>query len=310
MLSIILHVTFRWIPRQNELQHCTCLNVMMSIHVMMHERNNYFYFVIHQNYAWHIHAIFFAKPIVQLGCIHIILYIFDRVFSYDIVYAFDMYSFLMQNFPPTLVCSVDSWHINKGKILSGIKTNIHFWHVWNAMSISHTPTSVCSIEGWHIKQGKILVGIKTSTYFWHVRNAMSISHTVGDYGDVYSFHLHLNPFSYLLYPQQPPPWIWPSNGQILRGPFLNFWIQLVVEVFGMYIWLLATTLKFCFDVWDPKVKWSLTDALSKMVDDWTFLSFTWSYKSIGGCILLLVMLLDGMFTIQAIWFDICPSKAF
>ena len=46
----------------------------------------------------------------------------------------------------------------------------------------------------------------------------------------------------VLYPKQPPPWIWPSNGKILRDPLLNFWILLLMDVFGMYIWLLAPTL--------------------------------------------------------------------
>ena len=51
----------------------------------------------------------------------------------------------------------------------------------------------------------------------------------------------------MLYPQQPPPWIWPFNGKILRGPLLYFWILLLMEVFSMYIWLLAPTF-LTFDV--------------------------------------------------------------
>ena len=81
----------------------------------------------------------------------------------------------------------------------------------------------------------------------------------------------------------------------------------------MFIWLISPNFPlvcFTFDAWEPKVMWSLIDALSKMVDDLTFLSFTWSYKSIGGCILILGMLLDGMLTVKAIWFVIFPSEAF
>ena len=32
-------------------------------------------------------------------------------------------------------------------------------------------------------------------------------------------------------PKTTSPWIWPSNGQILRGTFQNFWIPILLEVF-------------------------------------------------------------------------------
>ena len=43
-------------------------------------------------------------------------------------------------------------------------------------------------------------------------------------------------------PTTTSPLILPSYGKILTGPFLNFWILLLMEVFSMYIWLLAPTL--------------------------------------------------------------------
>ena len=54
-------------------------------------------------------------------------------------------------------------------------------------------------------------------------------------------------FETLLYPEQPPSLIWQSNGLILRVHLINLWILLLMEVLGMYIWLLAPTLH-TFDV--------------------------------------------------------------
>ena len=48
------------------------------------------------------------------------------------------------------------------------------------------------------------------------------------------FWLHL---SYLIVvPTTTPAWIWPSNGKILRGPYQNFWILILMEVFG-YVYM-------------------------------------------------------------------------
>ena len=76
----------------------------------------------------------------------------------------------------------------------------------------------------------------------------------------------LSPF---VVPITTSPWIWPSNGKIIRGPLLNFWILLLMEVLGMYILLIAPNFPlvcFSFVVWEPEVMWSLTIALSNMVD--------------------------------------------
>jgi hypothetical protein len=54
-------------------------------------------------------------------------------------------------------------------------------------------------------------------------------------------------FTRVLYPQQPPPRIWPSNGKNIGQGLIIFWFLLLMEVFGMYIWLLAPTL-LTFDV--------------------------------------------------------------
>ena len=104
------------------------------------------------------------------------------------------------------------------------------------------------------------------------------------------------------------PWIWPSNGQILRGPYQIFWILPLMEVFRHVYMTNYSYIHF----------WWLKD-WGSMIFHWCFgYDHWWLIFPIVFLIswvnwwlsCLLWMTFDGMFIFELIWVITYPSKVF
>ena len=109
-------------------------------------------------------------------------------------------------------------------------------------------------------------------------------------------------------PTTTPPWIWPSNGKILRSPYQNIWILSLMEVFR-HVYM--TNYSYIYFRW-LKVWGSMIFPWCFDYDVWWLILpiIFWSYELFGGCICLLWIPFDGMFIVELIWVFTYPSKVF
>jgi len=109
-------------------------------------------------------------------------------------------------------------------------------------------------------------------------------------------------------PTTTSPWIWPSNGKILRGPYQIFWILTLMEVLR-HVYMTNFSYIY-FRLLKVEGAWSFLDDLIMIVGDWYSWSSFWYHQLIGGWIRLRWIPFDGMFMVELIWFFTYPSKVF